>query len=49
MELCSSRRLGSLYRYVTILREYDRRRMTAKQRSRFNRRLDALRQPLPWS
>ena len=40
--------LGALYRYVTILREYDRRRMTVAQRARFNRRLDALREPLRW-
>jgi Ser/Thr protein kinase RdoA (MazF antagonist) len=40
--------LGALYRYVTILREYDRRRMTREQRDRFHRRLDALREPLRW-
>jgi len=40
--------LGALYRYVTILREYDRRRMNADQRGRFNRRLAELREPLRW-
>jgi Ser/Thr protein kinase RdoA (MazF antagonist) len=40
--------LGALYRYVTILREYDRRHMTVEQRDRFHRRLDALREPMRW-
>jgi Ser/Thr protein kinase RdoA (MazF antagonist) len=40
--------LGALYRYVTILREYDRRHMTRDQRDRFHRRLDALREPPRW-
>src|SRR5207247_6347410 len=41
-------RLGALYRYVTVLREYDRRRMTRPQRKVFNDRLDVLRAPLRW-
>lgn len=42
--------LGALYRYVTVLRECNRRRgrMTGEQRDRFNRRLELLRNPLRW-
>jgi Ser/Thr protein kinase RdoA (MazF antagonist) len=47
-ELAQFCRLGALYRYVTLLREFDRRRMKADQRRALGERLEALRHPLQW-
>jgi Ser/Thr protein kinase RdoA (MazF antagonist) len=41
-------RLAALYRYIAVLRDYDRTRFSAEQRRLFDRRLEVLSNPPKW-